>query len=148
MLSKVGPALAPLVRSRIAVVVFDSNVAPHYRGPVLASLRDLFDRIIECTIPAGEENKTVATVDRLYGQILAHKIDRHTPVGAMDFIGEHHLTGRIFLPQTFGDYLIWRLWPLSGPWVIGLFIGIDLIFYGWSLVMLGLVAKRLSDQRT
>ena len=27
--------------------------------------------------------------------------------------------------------LIWRQWPLSGLWVIGLFIGIDMIFNGW-----------------
>ena len=38
---------------------------------------------------------------------------------------------------------IWRQWPWSGLWVIGLFVGIDLIFNGWSLVMLGLAAKRL-----
>lgn len=42
--------------------------------------------------------------------------------------------------------LIWRQWPLSGLWVIGLFVGIDMIFYGWSLVMLGLTAKSLPDQ--
>jgi uncharacterized membrane protein HdeD (DUF308 family) len=38
---------------------------------------------------------------------------------------------------------IWRQWPLSGLWVIGLFIGIDMIFNGWSLVMLGIAAKHL-----
>jgi uncharacterized membrane protein HdeD (DUF308 family) len=36
---------------------------------------------------------------------------------------------------------IWRQWPASSLWVIGLFIGIDLIFSGWSWVMLGLVVK-------
>jgi uncharacterized membrane protein HdeD (DUF308 family) len=40
--------------------------------------------------------------------------------------------------------MIWEQWPLSGLWVIGLFIGIDLIFYGWSLLMVGLSAKSLS----
>jgi uncharacterized membrane protein HdeD (DUF308 family) len=39
--------------------------------------------------------------------------------------------------------MIWRQWPLSGPWVIGLFIGIELICYGWSLLMVGLSIKRL-----
>jgi uncharacterized membrane protein HdeD (DUF308 family) len=39
--------------------------------------------------------------------------------------------------------LIWRQWPLSGLWVIGLFVGIDMIFNGWSLVMLSLAAKNL-----
>jgi uncharacterized membrane protein HdeD (DUF308 family) len=37
--------------------------------------------------------------------------------------------------------MIWRQWPVSGLWVIGLFVGIEMIFYGWSLVMLSLVAK-------
>jgi uncharacterized membrane protein HdeD (DUF308 family) len=39
--------------------------------------------------------------------------------------------------------MIWQQWPLSGLWVIGLFVGIELIFYGWSLVMVGLMARRL-----
>jgi uncharacterized membrane protein HdeD (DUF308 family) len=39
--------------------------------------------------------------------------------------------------------MIWRQWPLSGMWVIGLFVGIDMIMNGWALVMLGLAAKNL-----
>lgn len=39
--------------------------------------------------------------------------------------------------------LIWLQWPLSGLWVIGLFIGIDLLLHGWSLVMLGLAARSI-----
>jgi uncharacterized membrane protein HdeD (DUF308 family) len=42
--------------------------------------------------------------------------------------------------------LIWRQWPLSGLWVIGLFVGIDMIFNGWSLIMLGLAAKNLRTE--
>lgn len=38
---------------------------------------------------------------------------------------------------------IWRQWPLSGLWVIGLFVGIDMVLNGWTLVMLGLAAKNL-----
>ncbi len=39
--------------------------------------------------------------------------------------------------------LIWSSWPISGLWVIGLFIGIDLIFDGWTEVMLALAAGRI-----
>jgi uncharacterized membrane protein HdeD (DUF308 family) len=39
--------------------------------------------------------------------------------------------------------MIWRQWPYSGLWVIGLFIGIEMILYGWSLVMIGLAARNL-----
>jgi uncharacterized membrane protein HdeD (DUF308 family) len=44
--------------------------------------------------------------------------------------------------------LIWRQWPLSGLWVIGLFVGIEMIFSGWSLLMLGLAAKNLPGEVT
>ena len=37
--------------------------------------------------------------------------------------------------------MIWRQWPQSGLWVIGLFVGIDLILNGWSWVMLALILK-------
>jgi uncharacterized membrane protein HdeD (DUF308 family) len=37
--------------------------------------------------------------------------------------------------------MIWRRWPGDAPWIIGLFIGIDLIFKGWALVMLGATAR-------
>jgi len=29
-------------------------------------------------------------------------------------------------------------WPASGLWVIGLFVGIDLVFYGWAWIMLAI----------
>jgi uncharacterized membrane protein HdeD (DUF308 family) len=40
---------------------------------------------------------------------------------------------------------IFNSWPDSGPWVIGLFLGIDMIFHGWSWVMLALAARRLPE---
>lgn len=39
--------------------------------------------------------------------------------------------------------MIWSQWPVSGLWVIGLFIGIDMIFYGWSLIMLAVAVRNL-----
>ena len=39
--------------------------------------------------------------------------------------------------------MIWREWPGSGVWVLGTFVGIDLIFDGWSLVMTGMAARQL-----
>ena len=36
---------------------------------------------------------------------------------------------------------IWRQWPESSLWVIGLFIGVDLIINGWLWVMLGMMVK-------
>jgi uncharacterized membrane protein HdeD (DUF308 family) len=39
--------------------------------------------------------------------------------------------------------LIWAQWPFSGLWVIGLFLGIELIYMGCSWVILAFALKRL-----
>ncbi|MGE5446243.1 MAG: HdeD family acid-resistance protein [Ignavibacteriales bacterium] len=44
--------------------------------------------------------------------------------------------------------LIWKHWPLSGLWIIGLFIGIEMIIYGWSWLMLGLSFRSPKKQTT
>ena len=37
--------------------------------------------------------------------------------------------------------IIWAGWPGTGLWVLGLFLGINLIFFGWARVMLALVLR-------
>lgn len=39
--------------------------------------------------------------------------------------------------------LIWRGWPESSFWVIGLFVGIDLLFHGWSWIIMALNVRTL-----
>jgi uncharacterized membrane protein HdeD (DUF308 family) len=39
--------------------------------------------------------------------------------------------------------LIYRQWPASGLWVIGLYVGIDLIFNGWAWIMLAMGLRHL-----
>lgn len=41
--------------------------------------------------------------------------------------------------------MIWNRWPESSLWVIGLFIGIDLLFHGWSSVILALTLRASKD---
>jgi hypothetical protein len=45
--------------------------------------------------------------------------EKTTPVAAMDFIQQQGLTGNIFHPQIYGDYLIWRLWPQQRSFIDG-----------------------------
>jgi len=40
--------------------------------------------------------------------------------------------------------LIYADWPVSGLWVIGMFIGIDLILSGWTWIVLSLTARSAS----
>lgn len=37
--------------------------------------------------------------------------------------------------------LIVTHWPVSGLWVIGLFVGVDILLAGWSLIMLSISAR-------
>jgi uncharacterized membrane protein HdeD (DUF308 family) len=43
--------------------------------------------------------------------------------------------------DLFLGVLIWRGWPESSLWVIGLFVGIELILHGWSWVVLALTVR-------
>jgi uncharacterized membrane protein HdeD (DUF308 family) len=43
-------------------------------------------------------------------------------------------------------FLIWQGWPEASLWVVGLFVGIDMIFTGWTWVALSLRLKRLGDR--
>ncbi|HEY6418491.1 MAG TPA: HdeD family acid-resistance protein [Candidatus Binataceae bacterium] len=45
-------------------------------------------------------------------------------------------------------FCIWNSWPSSGLWVIGLFIGIDMIFDGWTEVILALSIPKVAPVQT
>lgn len=59
-----------------------------------------------------------------------------------DFEGRGWMALNGFITLLLG-ISIWRQWPESSIWIIGLFVGIDLLFNGWSWVMLGLAVKNL-----
>jgi uncharacterized membrane protein HdeD (DUF308 family) len=42
--------------------------------------------------------------------------------------------------------MIWRRWPDDSEWIIGLFVGIELIVTGWSWVALALTVRSLPKQ--
>jgi uncharacterized membrane protein HdeD (DUF308 family) len=43
-------------------------------------------------------------------------------------------------------YLIWRQWPVSGRWAVGILVGARLIFAGWSMIALGAVGESVVDE--
>ncbi len=58
-----------------------------------------------------------------------------------------HLPGRGWvmfsgIVNIFLGIFIWMHWPTSAFWVIGMFIGIDLMFTGWWFVTLGVMSRR------
>jgi uncharacterized membrane protein HdeD (DUF308 family) len=40
--------------------------------------------------------------------------------------------------------MIWRQWPISGAWAIGLLVGIHILVTGWSMIILGSGARRIA----
>src|ERR1700730_3351691 len=40
-------------------------------------------------------------------------------------------------------FMIWRTWPSNTPWVIGVLVGISMLFSGIARLMLSLAARRL-----
>lgn len=42
--------------------------------------------------------------------------------------------------------LLWRQFPLSGAWAVGVLFGIKMIFSGWALIFLGRSAKQLTQE--
>jgi uncharacterized membrane protein HdeD (DUF308 family) len=43
-------------------------------------------------------------------------------------------------------FMIWRQWPISGLWAIGILVGIKLIFSGIAMTMLGWMGRKYSGK--
>ena len=57
-------------------IVTDSSVAPLYLESVKAVLSEKFDKVFEFIIPAGEQNKTLDNVKKLYEHLILNHFDR------------------------------------------------------------------------
>ena len=57
-------------------VVTDSNVAPLYLEAVKNALKEKFDQVYEFVIPAGEQNKTLDNIKKLYEYLILNRFDR------------------------------------------------------------------------
>ena len=45
-------------------------------------------------------------------------------------------------------FMIWRQWPVSGAWAIGVLFGIRMIFAGWSMLAVGSVGRAVAKEVT
>jgi uncharacterized membrane protein HdeD (DUF308 family) len=41
-------------------------------------------------------------------------------------------------------FMIWRQWPLSGAWAIGILFGVHILMSGWTMIILGTGARRIA----
>ncbi len=42
--------------------------------------------------------------------------------------------------------LMWRQWPITGAWAVGVLVGANMVFAGWSMVGLGSVGEGVADE--
>jgi len=95
--------VAPGCRTRLAaraalapgsvVVVSDDNVAQHWASPSVSALRAAGRRVIEVTLPAGEEHKNLESVSRVWDAALSGGLDRGSLLVAIGGGVVGYLTG-------------------------------------------------------
>ncbi len=62
------------------VLVSDEIVGPVWGAPLAAALRAIGNRLIEVTLPAGEQHKTLRSVERIWDAALTGGVDRGSVV--------------------------------------------------------------------
>ena len=75
------PEIIASIGARKVVLVSDTNVAPLYAPRILDILGDT--PVTVCVIPAGESNKTLVTVERLYHEFADAEMNRRCVVVAL-----------------------------------------------------------------
>lgn len=58
-------------------IVTDSNLAKYHLDELTENFKSYFNNVISFTFPAGEENKNLDTVQKLYEELIIHHFDRH-----------------------------------------------------------------------
>ncbi len=65
------------VSGRRIVVITDSNVEKLYLDDVMAALKDACAELFSYVIPAGEENKNLDQIRKIFAFLIGHGLDRH-----------------------------------------------------------------------
>ena len=83
LLAALGADCAALQLGRKCAVVSDTNVAPRYAKPALASLKRAgFDPVL-ITVPAGETAKRLKHVESCFNQLAKHRLERQSFIVAL-----------------------------------------------------------------
>ncbi len=85
LLAELGPTAASLEKVRNAVVISDSNVSELYGQKAVSSLEAAGLTAALIDFPAGEENKTLGTMARVFDELFAvvPAVDRNTLIVAL-----------------------------------------------------------------
>jgi uncharacterized membrane protein HdeD (DUF308 family) len=133
-----------LITSAVAILFFDVSVAGLWSG--------FFVHVLWAVL-VGIVGVMLLTRPLAGAQAITLVLAFYFLVSGLSTIGfafSSHLDGLwIYLLQGAVSLLLAALllvgWPFTGNWVIGTFIGVDLLFKGFSIVALGLGLRAISE---
>ncbi len=70
-------------KGRKVAIITDTNVEKLYAEEVKNLLGDDFDKVLVYAIPAGEENKNLTEINKVYGVLIENHFDRHDLIIAL-----------------------------------------------------------------
>lgn len=103
--------IAAMAAGGRVIIISDDTVAPLHAAPIAAALEARGLRAPLLSFPAGEPNKTLATVEALYTRALDAGVDRKTPIIALGGGVVGDVAG--FVAATLLRGLPWALVPTT-----------------------------------
>ena len=70
-------------KGRKIAIITDTNVKPLYSNEILNILTPASDKIVVYAIPAGEENKNLSEIEKIYEVLIENHFDRHDLIVAL-----------------------------------------------------------------
>lgn len=83
VLDRLGPECARLKLGKRCAIITDSNVGPRYAKRAKDSLSKAGFEPVMVVVPAGETSKKLATVQRCYDELAAHRLERKSFIVAL-----------------------------------------------------------------
>lgn len=110
-LGRIGNFLQSALLMGPVVLVTDENIEALYAGPVSASIRDAGFKVFTVTVPSGESNKSMHSVNLLWDYFLDSQVERSSTIIAL---GGGVLTDLVgFAAATFLRGVQWVAIPTS-----------------------------------
>ena len=83
LLARLGSECSRLNLGKKCAVISDANVAAHFAGPALDSLRQAGFEPVLLSMPAGETAKSLQNVQRCYDELAVHRLERKSFILAL-----------------------------------------------------------------
>ena len=124
-----------------ALQLANAVMARHWRGFFLHVLAGLVQLILGAILLENPARLAIVLTLVLAVGLILSGLFRMIMALVHDFSGRIWVLFNGFVTLVLG-LMIWRNWPDSGLWVIGLFLGIDTLLCGWTWVMFALILPR------